>query len=75
MLTASAVANWKNDPYSNGAYSYDTVGTTEAKKLLNTPIAETIFFAGEAFYEGPSFGTVEAALVSAKNVVEKIVTR
>jgi monoamine oxidase len=75
MLTASAVANWKKDPYSHGAYSYDTVGTTEAKKLLNTPIAETIFFAGEAFYEGPSFGTVEAALVSAKNVVEKIVTR
>ena len=71
MLTASAVANWKNDPYSNGAYSYDTVGSTEAKKLLNTPIEETIFFAGEAFYEGPSFGTVEAALVSAKNVVEK----
>jgi monoamine oxidase len=73
MLTASAVANWIKDPYSIGAYSYDTVGSMEAKKLLNTPIGETIFFAGEAFYEGPSFGTVEAALASAKNVVEKIV--
>ena len=73
MLIASAVANWKKDPYSTGAYSYDTVGSIEAKKLLNTPIGETIFFAGEAFYEGPSFGTVEAALVSAKDVVEKIV--
>jgi monoamine oxidase len=73
MLTASAVANWTKDPYSNGAYSYDTVGSIEAKKLLNTPIEETIFFAGEAFYEGPSFGTVEAALVSAKSVIEKIV--
>jgi monoamine oxidase len=73
MLTASAVANWKKDPYSIGAYSYDTVGSNEAKKLLNTPIDETIFFAGEAFYEGPSFGTVEAALVSAKNVAERIV--
>jgi monoamine oxidase len=74
MLTASAIANWKKDPYSIGAYSYDTVGSIEAKKLLNTPISETIFFAGEAFYEGPSFGTVEAALVSAKTVVEKIVS-
>jgi monoamine oxidase len=74
MLTASTIANWKNDPYSNGAYSYDTVGSIEAKNLLNTPIEDTIFFAGEAFYEGPSFGTVEAALVSAKNVVEKIVS-
>jgi monoamine oxidase len=73
MSTASAVANWKNDPYSNGAYSYDTVGSMDAKKLLNTPVGETIFFAGEAFYEGPLFGTVEAALVSGKNVVEKIV--
>jgi monoamine oxidase len=73
MLVASAVANWKKDPYSTGAYSYDIVGSIEAKKLLNTPVGETIFFAGEAFYEGPSFGTVEAALVSAKDVVEKIV--
>ena len=74
ILTASAVVNWKIDPYSNGAYSYETVGSIEAKTLLNTPIEETIFFAGEACYEGPSFGTVEAALVSAKNVVEKIVS-
>jgi len=74
MLTASTVVNWKNDLYSNGAYSYDTVESVEAKKLLNTPIGQTIFFAGEAFYEGSSPGTVEAALVSAKNVVEKIVS-
>ena len=73
LLTASAVVNWKKDPYSRGAYSYDTVGSIEAKKILNTPIEGTIYFAGEAFYEGTSPGTVEAALVSAKNVVEKIV--
>jgi monoamine oxidase len=73
-LTAATVANWKKDPYSSGAYSYDTVESMEAKKLLNTPIANTIFFAGEAFYEGPSPGTVEAALVSAKNVVDKILS-
>jgi len=75
MLQASAVANWKNDLYSNGAYSYNLVESVQAKKLLNMPAGETIFFAGEAFYEGPSPGTVEAALVSAKIVVEKIVTR
>ena len=72
MLQASAVANWKNDVYSNGAYSYSLVESVQAKKLLNTPLAGTIFFAGEAVYEGPSQGTVEAALVSAKNVVEKV---
>jgi monoamine oxidase len=75
MLQASAVANWKNDLYSYGAYSYNLVESVQAKRLLNMPAGETIFFAGEAFYEGPSPGTVEAALVSAKIVVEKIVTR
>ena len=74
ILIASTVANWKKDPYSNGAYSYDTVESIQAKKLINSPIEGTIYFAGEAFYEGPSFGTVEAALVSAKNVVDKIVS-
>jgi monoamine oxidase len=72
LLTASLVANWRNDPYAKGAYSYSTVESAAAQKLFNTPIADTIFFAGEAFYDGPSPGTVEAALVSAKNVVEKI---
>lgn len=74
MLVASAVANWKQDPYAKGGYSYDTVRSVEAKKLLNAPIEGTIFFAGEGFYDGPSPGTVEAALVSAKDVVEKVVS-
>jgi monoamine oxidase len=72
LLTASAVANWINDRYSKGGYSYCTPESIKALKLFNTPIRNTIFFAGEAFYEGPSPGTVEAALVSAKNAVEKI---
>lgn len=74
LLTASAVVNWKNDPYSKGAYSYDTVESLQAKKLFKTPIEQTIYFAGEAFYEGSSPGTVEAALVSAKDVVEMIMS-
>jgi len=73
-LTASLVANWKQDAFAKGGYSYSMVGSREAQKFLSTPIDDTIFFAGEAFYVGPSPGTVEAALVSAKNVVEKIVS-
>jgi len=74
LLTASLVANWKQDAFAKGGYSYSMVGSTVAQKLLNTPIDDTIFFAGEACYDGPSPGTVEAALVSAKNVVEKIIS-
>jgi monoamine oxidase len=73
LLTASLVANWYKDPFAKGAYCYSMVGSTEAQKLFNNPVSNTIFFAGEAFYDGPSPGTVEAALVSAKNVVERII--
>jgi monoamine oxidase len=75
LLTASLVGNWRHDPYSKGAYSYSMVESAKALKLFNTPIQDTIFFAGEAFYNGPSPGTVEAALVSAKNAVGKIINQ
>jgi monoamine oxidase len=72
LLTASLIANWRIDPFAKGAYSYSTIESARAQKLFSTPIENTIFFAGEAFYDGPSPGTVEAALVSGKNVAEKI---
>jgi len=72
LLTASSVANWSKDSFAKGGYSYSMVGSTQAQRLFNEPIDDTIFFAGEAFYAGPSPGTVEAALVSGKNVAERI---
>jgi monoamine oxidase len=73
LLTASLVANWSKDPFAKGGYSYSMIESADAQKLFNDPIDDTIFFAGEAFYDGPSPGTVEAALVSGKNVAEKII--
>ena len=72
LLTASHIINWQNDVYAAGAYSYNKIGSEEAKKVLNEPIENTIFFAGEALYSGASGGTVEAALVSGLNAVKKI---
>jgi monoamine oxidase len=46
--------------------------TTAAKELLNTPVSHTIFFTGEGLYEGPSPGTVEAAIVHAKETAAKL---
>ena len=63
------VFNWQKNPYALGAYSYATVETEAAKKLMTTPLANTIFFAGEALYSGNHPGTVEAALVSALDAV------
>lgn len=64
QLCASYVRNWGAEPYAHGAYSYPTVGSRAARAALATPVAGTLFFAGEALHEGPDAGTVEAALLS-----------
>ena len=73
LLTASHLVNWAKDKYAKGAYSYNMTGSEKARKVLNEPIENTLFFAGEALYSGTSGGTVEAALVSGQNVAKKIV--
>ena len=72
LLTASSVINWQKDVYAKGAYSYNMIASEEARKILNEPIENTLFFAGEALYSGASGGTVEAALVNGLDVVKKI---
>jgi len=72
-LVAFNIANWTADPFARGSYAYDTVGAPDARKVLNEPIENTIFFAGEYLYEGPAMGTVEAALTSGLRVAERLV--
>lgn len=62
------LANWGSDPYALGAYSYPTVQTAQALSILSKPWKETLYFAGEHLYNGPAMGTVEAALISGRNV-------
>ena len=71
-LVSSHVVNWTTDPFTLGSYAYDTVESAEARKVLNTPINYTIYFAGEYLYDGPAMGTVEAALTSGLEVAGKI---
>ncbi len=70
LLVAHHVANWPADPYARGAYSYATVHGEAARATLAAPVDDTLFFAGEAFYQGPAVGTVEAALATGMRVVE-----
>ncbi len=70
-LTGSHVHNWIKDPFSKGAYSYNSITTAAAKKILSTPVANTLFFAGEALDKN-SNATVDAALHSGKDVAEKV---
>ncbi len=73
QLVAGKVFNWPANEFSLGAYSYATPLTAEALEILNTPIGDTLYFAGEALYNGAHPGTVEAALVSGKHVAESII--
>ncbi|MBD0254608.1 MAG: FAD-dependent oxidoreductase [Cytophagales bacterium] len=72
LLVAHHVANWPADPYARGAYSYATVHGEAARATLAAPVDDTLFFAGEALYQGPAVGTVEAALATGMRVVEEM---
>jgi monoamine oxidase len=72
MLVTAYIANWPADPYALGAYTYATVATNAALQLLNAPVANTLYFAGEAYYTDTVMGTVDAALASGKEVAERI---
>ncbi len=74
LLEGSSMVNWTHDPYTKGSYAYATPETAQARNLLLNGWAGTLFFAGEALYEGPAMGTVEAALCSAKYAVTQMTT-
>ena len=62
-LVVAAAANWANDPFARGAYSWATPRTRAAQDILARPDG-SILFSGEALYRGRDMGTVEAALAS-----------
>jgi monoamine oxidase len=71
-LIASRAINWGNDVFARGAYSYATPETRAAQLALKEPDRGAIFFAGEALYDGPDMGTVEAALASGLETAQTI---
>lgn len=75
QLVAAYIADWPATPFVQGGYSFETVDSGQARMLLSQPVQQTLFFAGEALYEGPSPGTVEAAFTSGREVAEKIIAQ
>lgn len=72
LITGQYVARWHAYPFCLGAYSYSTLQSKHSLQIMNTPVDDTIFFAGEGLYNGYSPGTVEAALVSGKTTAADI---
>jgi monoamine oxidase len=75
QLTASRILDWSTAPYVWGGYSFETVTGADARALLSQPVGQTIFFAGEALYEGIAPATVEAALSSGLSAAKKIIAQ
>ncbi len=73
-LTGFRIFNWKNDPWTKGAYSFALPGYAGAKKIYREPIGDRIYFSGEASYDGPHPGTVEAAVVSGLTTARKLLS-
>lgn len=67
----SKIINWINEPYILGGYSYTTILTEKARRLLIQPVEDSFYFAGE-YVAKNSLSTVDAALQSGKEVAEKI---
>jgi monoamine oxidase len=67
------VANWIADPFTRGAYTYETPETKNARMMLKQPVENTLFFSGEALHHA-DVGTVEAALSSGLEVAKQITT-
>jgi monoamine oxidase len=67
--------NWSADPFARGAYSYVRAGGVEAPRRLGAPVADTLFFAGEATDVDGHTGTVHGALASGDRVAGEVLRR
>ncbi len=68
------VHDWQSDPYSRGAYSYVRVGGDGAQEQLARPIANTLFFAGEATDTSGYFSTVHGAIASGERAASELLS-
>ena len=73
LLSASYFYDWEDDPFSRGAYSYVKVGGGHAQQDLAKPIANRLFFAGEASDITGYNGTVHGAMASGQRAAEEII--
>jgi len=64
--------DWEHDPYSRGAYSYQTVGGADAPAMLARPIRGTLFFAGEAADPDGRTGTVHGAIATGQRAARDV---
>lgn len=71
-LEAAYTHDWREDPFSRGAYSYLPVGGVEAQEDLARPVEGTLFFAGEATNTDGHIGTVHGAIATGQRAAREV---
>jgi len=75
-ITGSFTHDWLADPFARGAYSYAAVGGMNAAEKLAAPVANTLFFAGEATncdgYNGTVHGAIATGMRAAKELLQSL---
>lgn len=71
-LTGAYTHDWQIDPFSRGAYSYVAVGGIDAARALAAPVADTLYFAGEATNAYGYNGTVHGAMATGNRAAQEI---
>ena len=73
LFEGSYTHDWQRDPFSQGAYSYVPVGGLGAESELAKPVANTLFFAGEATNAEGHSGTVHGAIATGLRAAREII--
>jgi monoamine oxidase len=68
--------DWHADPFSRGAYSWVPVDGLPAREALARPVADTLYFAGEATdlvgYGGTVHGAIASGLRAARQILDSV---
>jgi monoamine oxidase len=73
QLEAVHCHDWRDDPFTRGAYAYLGVDGLEAQRILAQPVDNKLFFAGEATSAG-HIGTVHGAIQSGQRAAHEILS-
>jgi monoamine oxidase len=72
LLDGWYLHDWQTDPFTRGAYSSIPVGGLDAPAILARPVAQTLFWAGEATASQGAIGTVHGAIASGKRAAREV---
>jgi monoamine oxidase len=73
QLEAVHYHDWRNDPFTRGAYAYVPVNGLADQQIFAQPVENKLFFAGEATSVG-HIGTVHGAIQSGQRAAQEILS-